>query len=468
MHLEKGNAMAAAPLTADLIVKNARIFTGDRDRPYLSGAIAVRGNRIAAVGPDGEVLGRYRSGTVVDADGGMAHPGMTDTHLHLTSLLFHGFPIDSDGRSASKPSYASVKTETDDEITAAFTAAAGVALLRRGFTTFMEAGTVFETDAFAETLTGLGMRGLVSAPFGWDDVTCFQRTEPGTLNAKLLAKAPPDRGVVVDRLKRELRRNRDGDALVTGFVCLYGEGSSSDELLAEATAMAREAGVIYNQHQGFVAKWRPVERELYGRSGLRRLDELGALNGGTTLSHMNVIEPDDLELVRRRKPNIVWCPNNALHRAVHREHKCHAPGLYRDGLSVSLGLDTALVNSLGTAGIAGLLLAASLGDRLEDPDPFYMQTVDAARNMGLGDDLGTIEAGKKADIVVRSYGDITHTPLDSLGSALALSSHVIPVATVIIDGRIVVQDGRPTRCDQQVVLRRAAHQRERLLKRIAA
>lgn len=459
--------MPTEPMNADIIIKNAKIFTAERKNSFVNGSISVIGNRIAAVGSDEEILKAYSSGTVIDAEGGMVHPGMVDTHLHLTSILFHGLPIDPDGRASTKYSYADVKTETDDAITASFAAASCVALLRRGFTTFMEAGTVFETDAFAETLSDIGMRGMVSAPFGWDDVTCFERTEPGTLNDKLLKQAPPDREIVLERLQRELRRNTDKHALVTGFVCLYGEGSASDELMEEATAMARNHGVIYNQHQGYVQKWRPVEKEIFGRSGLRRLDEFGALNPGTTLSHMNVIEPEDEALVHERKPNIAWCPNNALRRAIHPHIKCHAPSLYKNGVSVSLGLDVGLYHTLGTAGSAALLLAAEVEEQLEDSDPFFMQTIDAAHNIGMEEHLGSIEVGKKADIVIRSYGDITHTPLDRLGSTLAFSSFLIPVDTVIIDGRIVMSKGALCTRDQREILNDAITKREQLLSRIA-
>lgn len=464
----KGLWAMAAKKQVDHLIVNGEIFTGERASPYIKdGAIAVDGNRILAIGDTRSLSARYAAPNLINVGGAIIHPGMIDTHLHATSIALHGLPVSIDQISQSKISYADVKVHTDEALTDALVAAAAVALLRRGYTCFKEAGTVFETDAFASALQRIGMRGMVSAPFGWDDVSHFERHAPGMITKRLMGRAPADAATVIKRIERELTRNTDKDTLVTGYVRLYGEGSATDELTRDASDLAREAGVLFNQNQGFLRMWEELETKKYGMSGIARLRRLGALNEGATLSNVNVMSDLDAELVVENRPGITWCPNNALHRAVHPADPCRLPQLINEGVCVSLGMDHTMFHPLGTAGMVSLLLSAQSGQRLDDAEPFYMQTANAARDIGFGDQLGTLSVGKRADIVVRAAEDITHTALEQAGGLLALSSSYMPVDLVMIDGQIVMKGGRLTRVDQAEVLHRALEHRRRLLERAA-
>ncbi|MEX3937122.1 amidohydrolase family protein [Paraburkholderia phymatum] len=453
----------------DYVITNGDIFTGDRDFPYISdGAIAVAGNRIEALGPTQSLLAQYAPKQTFDARGAVVHPGMIDTHIHATSIALHSLPVTLDQVSPFKVSYTDVKVQTDDEITEALTSAIAVAFLRRGYTCFMEAGTVLETDAFASALCRVGMRGMVSAPFGWDDIGHFATHAAGMISERLLERAPATRRAVIQRLEKELARNADKNTLVRGYVCLYGEGSATDGLTQDAYELAKRNGVGFNQHQGFIRTWYDIEAAKYGMSGVERLQKLGVLDERTTLTHLNVMSESDVEMIRSQRPGITWCPNNALHRGVHPSDPCHFPKLIEDGVCVSLGMDTTMYHPFGAAGIASLLLSAAVGQRLDDAEPFYMQTANAARNIGLAQELGALSVGKRADIVVRAVEDITHTPLEHRGGLLALSSSQIPVDLVMIDGRVVMQDGRVTNVDQDEVLGKALERRRELLKRAQA
>ena len=457
--------MADHKQSVDLIIANGDLFTGDRARPHFHpGAVAVRDRVIAAVGAERDVLSGFEAARMIDARGAPVHPGFIETHLHFLSVLFHGFPMYADARSTAKVSYAQVKTESGDpDAVSAFAAATVVALLRRGFTCFVEAGTVFETDALADMVTRCGTRALVSAPFGWDrPLASVERTYGGASRA-LLDRAPADAGRVIDRCRRELRRNEDENALVRGFVCLFGEGSGSDDLIRAGVALAREHGVIFNQHQAYHPDFVRAEQAEYGQSGVSRLDRLGALGAGTTLTHLNVVSPEDAERLMAAKPAVIWCPSNAMLRAIHPANRCHQPRFYRAGMTVSLAMDTMQLQPLGSAGLAGMLLSALIGERLADADPFYMHTMDAAAAIGLADRLGSLSVGKRADIVIRSATDITHATADESGSVLALSSSVMPVHTVLVDGRLVMQDGWVMAIDQEQVMASALHHRERLI-----
>ncbi|RWD41519.1 amidohydrolase family protein [Mesorhizobium sp.] len=453
--------------TVDTLIINGDIFTGDRSQPhYRPGAIAITDGVVVGVGHEQEILSAYDATRKIDARGALVHPGFIETHIHSTGMAYHGAPFSPLSGTASKVNYSSMKAATDPDITAAYTAAAACSMLQRGFTLYFESGTVFETDVFAETMTRCGVRGMVTAPWAWDDMS--DMTDGYGLNETLMRRAPADARRVIDQCKRELVRNEDDNALVRGYVGLQGGSSSTDELIREAVGLATESNAIFWQHEAFERNSDAEERRKFGDAGAVRMHRLGALGRNTTLAHMNLLDEQDIELILAMKPGLSWCPNNAMVHRITPPQKCWFPHLYRKGASVSLGVDTTMIHPIGIAGLMSLYLSRLVGDSLNDSDPFYMQTIDAARNVGLGDKLGSLALGKRADVVIREARDITHYSWrDDMGILLSLSSSMIPVDTVLIDGKVVMEKGRLTTMDQDEILAEAVRQRDLLAYRIS-
>ncbi|WJI80977.1 amidohydrolase family protein [Mesorhizobium sp. C374B] len=225
---------------------NGDVFTGDRDQPhYRPGAVAIKDSVIVGVGPESEILSVYESAQKIDARGALVHPGFIETHLHMTAMAYHGAPFSPHSTAATKVNYSTLKSATNPTITAAYTAAAACSMLQRGFTLFFEAGTVFETDAFAESMTKCGVRAMVSAPFAWDDLSTYEELWPHMMPDALKRRAPADAGRVIDQWKHEIARNKDENALVHGYVGLYGEATATDELTREAVKLAAESKAIF-------------------------------------------------------------------------------------------------------------------------------------------------------------------------------------------------------------------------------
>ncbi|MEI9425799.1 amidohydrolase family protein [Mesorhizobium sp. Cs1299R1N1] len=450
--------------TVDTLIFNGDIFTGDRSQPhYRPGAIAIQDGALVGVGQELQILSAYQASRTIDAGGALVHPGFVETHLHMTGMAYHGAPFSPQSGAKTKLNYAVLKAATNPIVTSAYTAAAACSMLQRGFTLFFEPGTIFETDAFAESMTKCGVRAMVSAPFGWDDLSSFDEIFPELHNDAVVKRAPADAERVIDQCKREIARNEDENALVRGYVCLYGEGTATDDLTREAAKLAAESTVILWQHQSFLPEFVRDERRKRGDSGAVRMQRLGALAPNTTLAHMNVLDEADIELIISEKPGLSWCPNNALGYRVTPPSKCWFPYLYKNGVSISLGVDTIMIHPIGIAGLLSLYLSASFGERLDDADPFYMQTIDAANNLGLGDRLGSLTVGKRADVVIREARDITHLSWrDDMGTLLSLSSSMIPVDTVIVDGKVVMEKGRLITMDQDAILAEAMRQRDLL------
>ncbi len=339
----------------ETLIINANIFTGNPDAPNVSdGAIAIDGRRIVAVGPESEIVKAFAGRENIDAAGGIVHPGYIDPHLHLMSVPFHSLSIDPDGTSATQISYSSVKSETDDRSAAAFAATTALTCLKKGYTLIVEPGTLFETDAFADTISAVGSRAMVSAPYGWDDVTLLYELMPGTMSKKLMQRAPASAKRVVDRTERELRRNRVADALVRAFVCLYGIGSNTTELLQDCVALARANGVVYSQHNGYLPEYVEAEERYFGVTDIQRLAKMDALGPGVSLTHMNVVRSADAEVIASTGTNALWSPLNALHRGLHLKHRCHHPQWHKAGNTVAIVSDSAMEYPIGSAGLAAL------------------------------------------------------------------------------------------------------------------
>lgn len=451
-------------IDVDLIIKNGAVFTAARENPYFGpGAVAVSGRTIKAVGAESSVVEVYQPARVIDAGGGIIHPGLIDTHFHLTSAFIHMAPLSFDysSHASTELNYTNLKIVSDDDSTAAAATAQAVALLRRGFTCFAEPGTVFETDAFSESIERVGSRAFVSAPYGWDDVASFADAMPARVHPGIVARAPVSLQRVVDATERELKRNR-ADSLVRGFACLYGEGSGSNELLLAVKQLANQYGTILNQHQGTAIKSTQLEVEHFGETGFARMARLGVLDQDTNLTHVHILDEEDPSRIRESGATITWCPMYSLRNGFTRSHRCYVPGLARDGVSVSLGVDSIVDHPIGASLLGAAVLSRQIGEPLAPAEPFYMHSINAANNIRVGHKIGSLEAGKSADIVVRGRGDITQAPLDKEGAVLATSAASIPVKHVLVDGKMIIENGHLVTLDEEQVLRNAVQQRDRL------
>src|SRR6266702_2861360 len=236
------HATPSAAQTCDLLVRNAYVITLDEQRRvYPSGAVAIRGRRIAAVGPDAEV-GRYTAARTIDAVGGAVHPGLVDAHAHMTLHTTRGAFPDSPSEAQAQDYFTTWMQAVDDDDEHASTLLAGLEMLRNGVTCFLEPGTAYEPDAVAAAAQRIGIRGSVADAYLWD------RVSPGYHK---LDRAPADHARAMKLLGGPLARNSDPDALVRGHVGLYGAATASDELERAAKAAADERGAILTQHQSF-------------------------------------------------------------------------------------------------------------------------------------------------------------------------------------------------------------------------
>ena len=309
---------------------------------------------------------------------------------------------------------------------------------------------LFAPDAVASAAESVGVRGAVTDPYLWDRTDIL--THAGGLRSdSLLKRSPPDTDYAIGALGGQLFRNRDPNALVRGYISLYGEGTASDELERAAKSLADAHGVVFQQHEGYLPEIARRQKAQLGVSRMVHLAELGVLDRNSTLIHVNAFFDEDRAAMVDAGISIIWCPTAYLSLGIHDDAPCRIPDLYRRGINVALGTDAALDCTIGDAGRTAYLVAKDVCDPIDYSQIIEMQTINAAIASGLAEITGSLEPGKRADIVIRRNDAPEARPGFNPMHQVALTARAGTVDTVVVDGLVVFKKGQAIRVDTEEV-----------------
>lgn len=432
----------------DILIYNAQIITMDPDRTiYCPGAVAISGSRIVGVGHDAPLRQNFDARQLIDASGAIVHPGFIDAHNHIVHTSCRGIFGAAHDAGDLPINFADWKASVTSADEAAATAMAGIEMLRNGFTMFIEPGSLFSTEAAAEAVESVGLRSLFAPLYLWDRREPFDAL-PALASPSLMARAPIDLDRCLRQLEAELHRNKNADALVRGYIFVYGEGTASADLLRTAHACARDNDVPLHLHAGYVPQGAELYRNLYGKRHLVHLQELGVLDKHTVIVHASALDPDEETAVHETGCQIVWCPTAFFSLGITFSTNFKMSERYRRGVCVSLGTDGARDCTPGETMLAAHFASEAYADPISPGALLEMQTLHAANAAGLNTELGSLEVGKRADIVVRSVRTPETYPDNNPIHALALRLRAGSVDTVLVNGEVVFSQGRSTRVDE--------------------
>ncbi len=419
-------------------------------RIYNSGAVAIAGSRIAAVGRDADLTERFEAKQTVAAGGGIVHPGFIDAHNHIVHTTCRGVFGSIHDTGSTPVNFADWKAEVTEADEGAATALACLEMLRCGFTMFIEPGSLFSTAAAAAAIERVGLRALVAPTYLWDRRECFDAM-PALESPSLMARAPIDRVRCLQQLDAELHRNGDPEALVRGYVFVYGVGTASPELLQAAHACAHANSVPLHLHAGYVPEEAEIYRALNGTSQLVHLQELGVLDEQTVVVHANALDEAEETAVRESGCQIVWCPTAFFSLGIGGRSRFMMAERMRQGVRLSLGTDGSFDGTPEDTMQAAHFVAQTYADPVPAEALLEMQTVNAAAAAGLEAEVGSLEPGKRADVVVRSPAAAEAYPDNSPVHQLALTMGSGSVETILINGEVAFSGGRSTRISEQEV-----------------
>jgi 5-methylthioadenosine/S-adenosylhomocysteine deaminase len=434
----------------DLLIVNGHVLTMDSKRTVLSnGAVAIKGSRIVATGPTAAIERAWRANRRINAEGNVVHPGFIDGHYHTNLHLSRGSitddpnPPKEEGGAGPGVFTRWINALTDeDEYASALMAA--VEMVKNGFTGFVDAATSFSPDAVAEAVEAVGIRSSVADCMLWDIVG-------GEPMAAEIERAPCDARRARRELGLQLKRNRNADALVRGHVGLYGLGSASVELMREAKQLADANGAVFHQHQNFMASDAGFDRERFGKPALVHFAENGLIGRNSVFTHMNVLTDAEVDAVVDSGMALVWHPGNFMYYGVAQQGRSRFPEMHRRGTDVAFGTDVAKAWVFGELGFIGYLVSREWGDYVPSESLLEMFTLGGARALGAENDVGSIEAGKRADIVIRSTNFPDAQPNVAPVKQLMLVSRTKGVDTVLCNGEVLVRRGNLTRLDEAEV-----------------
>ena len=391
---------------------------------------------------------------MIDATGCVVTPGMINAHQHLTgdplvrSCIPDLLPPGASIFEWSVPLHGA-HTPDDDELSAVLCALESV---QNGVTTVVEAGTVAYPERVVAGMEAVGLRGTIGT-WGWD-------IEEGPF------AAPADE--VLDRQRAVVERWPAG-GLVTGWVTLVGHDLASDALLIGAADLAKKLGTGMTMHLSPTSS--DPERYLArtGRRPVVHLDHLGVLGPHLLLAHGVWLDDDELDLVLESRTAIAYCPWAYLRlgQGVTRAGR-HAELVERGG-RVALGCDASNAGDVADILRAAAVAAGIARDTRIDPErfgahtAFELATIAGAEAIGMADQIGSLEPGKQADLVVHRTDGWGWTPRGDVALQLVWGTDGRSVRDVVIAGKPVVRNGQCVTVDADAVWQEAAAAQQQLL-----
>jgi 5-methylthioadenosine/S-adenosylhomocysteine deaminase len=453
-------AAVPEPVAVDLLVAHGLVVTVDAERRILAdGAVAIRDGRIVEVGKAPDLRARYRPRRLIDAGDFVVLPGLVDGHVHITAEhLARGIAPDDAGHrwmmEWAVPLYASLTPEEEH----AGALLSCLEMLRNGTTAFGEGGTVRDLAAVADAVGQAGLRGTLGL-WCWDRVP-----EPAALRQTA--------DVAVARTEDAIGRFHgaaDGRVRVAA-ACIH-PVLCSRELLAGLRDLARARGVTFAYHHA--SSRQPIDQYVaaHGRRPLLDWADLGLLFPGVRATHMVHLDDAELRVLAGSGASVIHCPQTALRLAYGAATAGRFPEMLAAGVTVALGTDG--VNSSDNQDLfKAMQIAAGLfKDARQDPAlvpaerAIEMATLDAARTLGLAHELGSLEAGKQADLILLDRRAPELTPLLDVANALVYGTDGRNVDTVIVGGRVLMEGRRVLTIDADALYARVREIAPRLVAR---
>lgn len=451
--------------TVDTLVLGGYVVTVDEaDHEYLDGALAIRDGRLVAVGQTADVAQRYEAPTIINASGKCIFPGLVNTHTHLFQTfmkgLGEGIHVHEWLKLVTTPGF--LQMAPDDFYLSAIVGC--MEAVRSGTTTLVEymypnphheAG-----DAVLAALVDSGVRALLGR-----SVADIGDNEGYPVTAYYADLLEPLDGALEDcaRLARACRER--GEDRVTFCLAPPNMRCVEPETFGIFQAFAREHGCIITMHTCETVRDDEIIGARHGLRAIEWLESLGFLAPNFLAVHcVHLIEDG----IRRFAQNDVRVSYNPVSNMYLGNGVAPVARLLEEGVIVSLGVDGAASNNsqnMLEAVKTGVLLQRAATQNpgvMSGREALRMATIEGARAIGMADEIGSLEVGKRADVLIADFLKPISAPYYNPVSTLVFSSSPQVVDTVMVEGRVVLQDGRFTELNERELLLRAQKAGHRL------
>ncbi len=423
------------PKSADILVTNGTVLTFDAgDTEIINGAVAIAKDTITAVGPADE-FGDWSVSQVIDASGGIIMPGLINSHTHAAMTCFRGLADDLPLMTWLNDHIFPAEAKLDEHKVFWGTLLACAEMIMSGTTCFCD--MYLYEDAVARAAKEAGVRAVVGEVLYDFDSPNYGPIEKGFEYTQTL----------IDTWK--------GDPLVSIAVEPHSTYLCAPELLKRAFNLAQAFKLPLVIHLAESKSEVEQIRKRYGRTPVEHLAELDVLAPNVLACHCVELTPNDITLLQRSDVKVAHNVESNMKLA---SGVAPIPCLLKEGICVGLGTDGCASNNdldlfLEMDTVAKLHKVKTLDSTAMDARTVLrMATIQGARALGLDESIGSLEKGKKADLIIIDTHKPHLTPMYNPVSHLVYAAMGSDVRTSIINGAIVMEDGHLKTIDQKSVL----------------
>jgi len=430
---------------ADLIISGGTVVTMGQGREIRdNGAVVIRGDTIVAVGPSAEVEAKYQAAQTIDAKGKLVLPGFINGHTHVPMTLFRGLHDDVTLNDwLYKYIFPAEKNNVNEDFVRWGTRLAAAEQIRGGVTTF--ADMYYFEDAIAEETKAAGMRGVLGETF-----IDFPAPDNKS-NAEMLAYT------------EKFLKRWQGDPLIHAAPAPHSIYTCSQKTLQDAAALARKYHSPILIHVSEMKKEWDDSLKNNGMSPVQYLDKLGLLGSDVVAAHCIYVDEADRKTLAQRQ---VGCVHNPSSNMMLASGVSPVAEMRAAGVAVGLGTDGPAGSNNDLDLMEEMDLAAKLA-KITKMDPLAlnakavveMATIDGARALHMENEIGSLEVGKKADIVLINLDEPHAVPMYDVYAQLAYALKGGDVETVVISGRVVMRDHKLLTLNEPAILAKAREYR---------
>jgi len=420
------------------LIRNATILTMNDRAEIVSGAVGVRDGAIVSVGAEPE--GRWDA--IIDAAGAYLLPGFVQTHVHLCQTLFRGFADDMPLLEWLRRRVWPLEAAHTPATLRASARLASAELLLSGTTTALTMETVHDTDAVFETLADVGLRATVGK--------CMMDADaevPGRLREET-------RRSIDESLALHARWNGARDGRLRAAFAPRFAVSCSRELLETVAGLASQTDMLVHTHASESQAEVEIVRTLSGGlSNLEYLADTGLATRHLCVAHCVWVTDGEQSLMAERGVNVMHCPGSNLKLG---SGIAPVPEMRAKGICVSIGADGAACNNrldmFDEMRLAATLQAVRRGPgALPARDVVWMATREGAKALGLEQQIGSIEIGKRADVIlIDRHGPHLQADRDPW-STIVYAARGSDVRLTMVDGDVLVRDFALTHLDAAAI-----------------
>lgn len=435
--------------TADLLIVGGMVVTMNERRDVIEdGAIAVKNGEIVAVGKSSDLTKSFRAKETINAKGKVVIPGLINTHTHVPMSLYRGIADDLDLQEwLTKYIFPAEAKNVNEEFVRAGTRLGLAEFIRGGTTTFCD--MYYFEDAIADETSKAGVRGVLG-----ETLIDFPAPDNKTFDEAL---------VYTEKFVKKWQ----GNPLIIPAIAPHAPYTVSQEHLLKTRALSDKLNAPLIIHLAEAeSETEFIKTNQKGMRPIEYVEKIGFLSDKTIAAHVIQANDAELDILKRIGVGIAHNPQSNMKLAA---GVAPVPMMLKKNLRLGLGTDGAASNNdlslweeMDTA--AKLHKVFSKDPKVVSAEEaFAMGTIGGARALHLENLIGSLEVGKRADIVIAGFESLNQTPSYNVYSTLVYATKAEDVRTVIINGKIVMRDKRLLTLDENVIKKDANLYRQKII-----